>query len=142
MKPQTGAFLDKARELLDQADTVMGVGLNEPAGRTAYLAALHAAQALIFENTSKVVTSHKGVQSKFWHLTKDELRVGDELRTFLSRAYSFKRIADYETGPASHLSAETARNAIATARRFVDCVAALIPPNVHTPHASDTPKPT
>ncbi len=142
MKPQTGAFLDKAREFLDQADTVMGVGLNEAAGRTAYMAALHAAQALIFENISKVVTSHKGVQSEFWHLTKDEPRVDDELRAFLSRAYSFKRIADYEIGPASHISAETARNAIATARRFVDCVAALIPPNRHTPHVSDTPKPT
>ena len=43
----------------------MDVGLNEPAGRTAYLAALHGAQALIFENTSKVVISHKGVQSEF-----------------------------------------------------------------------------
>jgi hypothetical protein len=51
--------LDKARELLDQADTVMGVGLNEAAGRTAYLVALHAAQALIFENTSKIVTSRR-----------------------------------------------------------------------------------
>ena len=74
-------------------------------------------------------------------LTKDEPRVDDELRAFLPRAYSFKRIADYETGPGSHISTETARNAIATAR-FVDCVTALIPPNGHTPHASDTPKPT
>jgi len=82
----------------------MGVGLNEAAGRTAYLAALHAAQALIFEHTSKVVSSHKGVQSEFWRLTKDEPRVGDELRAFLPRAYSFKRIADYETGP-PHTSA-------------------------------------
>jgi hypothetical protein len=54
---QTGAFLDKVRELLQQADTVMSVGLNEVAGRTAYLAALHAAQALIFENTNKIVSS-------------------------------------------------------------------------------------
>jgi uncharacterized protein (UPF0332 family) len=141
MKPQTGAFLDKARELLEQANTVIGVGLNEAAGRTAYLAALHAAQALIFENTDKVVSSHKSVQSQFWQLTKDEPRVDDELRAFLSRAYKFKRIADYDTGPAAHITAETARNAIATARRFVDCVAALIPPNAQTPHASDTPKP-
>ncbi|MGA8028061.1 MAG: HEPN domain-containing protein [Bryobacteraceae bacterium] len=141
MKPQSGAFLDKARELLDQANTMMGVGLNEPAGRTAYLGALHAAQALIFENTSKVVTSHKGVQGEFWRLTKDEPRVDDELRAFLSRAYKFKRIADYDTGPAAHINAETARAAIATARRFVDCVAALIPPNGHTLHPADIPQP-
>jgi uncharacterized protein (UPF0332 family) len=129
MKPQTEAFLDKARELLEQANTMLGVQLNEPAGRTAYLAALHAAQSLIFENTSKVVSSHKGVQSEFWRLTKDEPRVDDELRAFLSRAYSFKRIADYETGPGSHISTEIARDAITTARRFVDCVVALIPLN-------------
>ncbi len=35
MKPQAGAFLERARELLDQADTVMSVDLNEVAGRTA-----------------------------------------------------------------------------------------------------------
>jgi uncharacterized protein (UPF0332 family) len=140
VKPQTGAFLEKARELLNQAITMMDVGLNEPAGRTAYLAALHAAQALIFENISKVVSSHRGVQSGFWLLTKDEPRVDDELRAFLSRAYRFKRIADYDTGPGSHISAETARATVATARRFVDCVAALIPPNSHTPHSADTPK--
>jgi uncharacterized protein (UPF0332 family) len=121
---------------------MMGVGLDEPAGRTAYMAALHAAQALIFENTDKVVSSHKGVQSEFWLLTKDEPRVDDELRAFLSRAYRFKRIADYETGPGSHISAEAARTVIATAHRLVDCVAALIPPNGHTPQASDTRKTT
>jgi len=42
LKPQASAFLDKSRELLDQADTMLGVGLNGAAGRTAYLAGLHA----------------------------------------------------------------------------------------------------
>jgi hypothetical protein len=74
-------------------------------------------------------------------LTKDDPRVDDELRAFLPRAYRFKKIADYETGPASHISAETARNAIATARGFVDCVAALIPPNGPAPSASDARSP-
>ena len=43
MKPQTAAFLDKARELLDQGNTMMDVHLNEAASRAAYLAAMHAA---------------------------------------------------------------------------------------------------
>jgi uncharacterized protein (UPF0332 family) len=98
-------------------------------------------QALIFENTDEVTSSHKRVQSQFWMLTKNDPRVDDELRAFLSRAYNFKRIADYDTGPGAHISPETASAALATARRFVDCVAALIPPNGHTPNASDTPKP-
>jgi hypothetical protein len=45
VKPQTAAFLDKGRELLERADTMLAVGLNEDAGRTAYLAGFHAAQA-------------------------------------------------------------------------------------------------
>jgi len=42
VKPQASAFLDKARELLDRADAMLGIGLNADAGRTAYLAGLHA----------------------------------------------------------------------------------------------------
>ena len=44
MKDATSAYLDKARELLDQANTMFDTGLYEPAGRTAYLAGFHAAK--------------------------------------------------------------------------------------------------
>jgi uncharacterized protein (UPF0332 family) len=54
---------------------------------------------------------------------KDDPRVDDDLRTFLGRAYSLKAIADYETGPGSHVSVESACDAIATARRFIDRIA-------------------
>lgn len=54
MKPQSGAFLEKARELLVRAQTMHSVGLNDDAGRTAYLAGVHAAQALIFETHGRV----------------------------------------------------------------------------------------
>jgi len=39
---------------LGEAETMLRVGLNEAAGRTAYLAAYHAAQALIFEHAGKI----------------------------------------------------------------------------------------
>jgi uncharacterized protein (UPF0332 family) len=120
---------------------MMGVGLSEPAGCTAYLAGFHAAQGLIFETTGRVFKRHPTVQREFGRLTKDEPLVDDELRAFPPRTYNLKRIADYETGPGSRVSAESARNAITTARRFVDCVTALIPPDGHAPHASNTPKP-
>jgi uncharacterized protein (UPF0332 family) len=54
LKPETALFLEKSRELLDQAETMLGVGLNEAAGRTAYLAGFHAAQGLVFETTGRV----------------------------------------------------------------------------------------
>jgi hypothetical protein len=54
VKPETALFLEKSHELLERADTMMGVGLTDDGGRAAYLAGLHAAQAFIFETTGRV----------------------------------------------------------------------------------------
>ena len=62
MTPQAAEFLAKAHHLLTEADIMLGVGLNDAAGRTGYLAAFHAAQAFIFERTGKVFKTHHGVQ--------------------------------------------------------------------------------
>ena len=141
MKPQARAFLDKSRELLDNADTMLRVGLNEAAGRTAYLAGLHAAQALIFEMTDRVFKRHSTVHRELGRLVRDDPRFDADLRAFLPRTYNLKAIADYETGPGSRLSPESAREAIQTARRFVENVASLIPAHGHTPPTPETPKP-
>ena len=73
---------------------------------------------------------------------KDDPRVDPNLRTFLSRTYQLKAIADYETGPGSHVSAETAREAIQTARRLVEWVTGLLPPNGPTAAATPEPDPS
>jgi len=127
VKEQTSAYLDKARELLDNADAILRIDLYETAGRTAYLAGFHAAQALIFETSGRIYKTHSGVHGEFSRLVKDDPRVDDQLRAFLGRAYTLKAIADYETGPGSHVSDERARDAIETARRFVECIAGLMP---------------
>ncbi len=62
MTPQAAGFLAKAGKLLGDADIMLNVGLNEAAGRTAYLADFHVAQALIFERLGKVLKTHNGVQ--------------------------------------------------------------------------------
>jgi uncharacterized protein (UPF0332 family) len=67
--PEANRFLAKARMLLEHATAMLDVGLNEDAGRTAYRARFHAAQAFIFETTQKVFKSHKGVQTEFITLT-------------------------------------------------------------------------
>src|SRR3954470_4281314 len=126
MKPQTGAFLAKAGELIDQANTMLNVGLMEAAGRTAYLAGRDAAQALILERTSRIIKRHRGVRNELWQQTKDEPRFDAELHAFLGRAYSLKEIADYITGPGSHVPEELARSAVATARRFLDVITELL----------------
>ena len=47
------ALDEKARKLLADAETMLGVGLNEAAGRNAYLASFHAAQPLLFGSLGK-----------------------------------------------------------------------------------------
>jgi hypothetical protein len=69
------------------------------------------------------------VQTLFAELTKGDERIAPSLRLFLSSAYNLKRLADYETGPGSEVSAERATEATRTAHQFVACIAGLLPPN-------------
>ena len=133
MKPQAAAFLEKSRDLLEHTETMLNVGLHEDAGRTAYLAGIHAAQALIFETHGRVLKKYAAVQGEFGRLVKDDPRVDMDLRAFLGRSYQLKAIADYETGPGSKVSPETARTTLQTARQFVECVTRLLATNGHTP---------
>ena len=59
-------------------------------------------------------------------LLKDDPRVDDQLHSFLGMAYTLKEIADYETGPGSHVSADRAQLTIEAAQRFVERIAALL----------------
>jgi uncharacterized protein (UPF0332 family) len=112
--------------LLGEAEGMLAMSYNEAAGRTAYLAGFHAAQALISERTGRAMKTHRGVRTEFHRLARNDTRVDDEMRAFLGFAYDLKSIADYETGPGSDVSAELATEAVATSKRFVDCVANLI----------------
>jgi uncharacterized protein (UPF0332 family) len=98
----------------------------EAAGRTAYLAGFHAAQALISERTGRAVKTHKGVNSELHRLTKDDSRLDIELRAFLGRTYSLKAIADYETGPGSEVSPELAKEAVVLSKKFVATMIVLV----------------
>src|SRR5260370_38987266 len=101
MTPETAQFLAKARKLLQEAEAMLRIGLNDAAGRSAYLAGFHAAQAFISEKAGRTVKTHKGLHTEFQRLTKDDPDLAPDLRAFLSHAYNLKAIADYETGPNS-----------------------------------------
>jgi uncharacterized protein (UPF0332 family) len=127
VKPQTAAFLVKSREFLDKANDLFGAHhWPDEAGRAAYLAGLHAAQALIFETTGRTRKRHSTVQGEFAQPVRDDPRFDRELRTFLPRTYNRKAIADYLTGPGSQVTVEQAQEAITTAVRFVATVSALL----------------
>jgi uncharacterized protein (UPF0332 family) len=127
VKPQTAAFLAKSREFLDKANDLFGAHhWPDEAGRAAYLAGLHAAQALIFETTGNTPKRHSTAQGKFAQLVRDDPRFDTELRAFLARTYNLKAIADYLTGPGSQVTVKQAQEAITTAVRFVATISTIL----------------
>jgi len=126
VKPETAQYLEKARHALKEARAVAGIELAEPAGRAAYLAAFHAAQALIFERSAKVPKTHRGVHAQFSRLARDISKLGAELSRFLSQAYDFKAVADYEIGPDATVSLAEAISAMEAAENFVARIAELL----------------
>lgn len=105
---------------------MLNVHLDDAAGRTAYLAGFHAAQAFIFERRRRAAKTHHGVQTEFFRLTKGDTRINSEMRTFLSRGYNLKSAADYHTDPLADIGPETAASAIAEAKAFVALLTAIV----------------
>jgi uncharacterized protein (UPF0332 family) len=126
VKPETALYLEKAEALLSEADAIFTIHLHEAAGRTAYLAGFHAAQALIFENTGRTPKTHSGVHREFLRQTKDDPRLAPNLRIFLSQSYNLKAIADYQTGPAAKVPVELSATTIEIGKRFVAQIVALL----------------
>jgi len=124
--PEAGRYLQKARKLLAEARAILRLGFGDVAGRTAYLAAFHAAQGLIFERRGTAAKTHRGVHAQFAALVREDARFDPALRTFLSSAYGLKSVADYETGPEAEVPIEEAGRALASAERFVEVVATLL----------------
>ena len=98
----------------------------DEAGRAAYYAGFHSAQAAIFERAGKVLKTHKGVHTEFNRLVRDIPEPTPNLWGFLRRAYVMKAFADYGTGPRLAVTDENAREAIDTAQMFVDAIAAVV----------------
>jgi len=127
VSPESQEHLDKAREYLTKSLTFLNVvGYPDEAGRAAYLAAFHAAQALISERTGRIARKHAGVRSQFNLLTKDDPRVDPQLRRFLSDGFNLKTVADYEVGPDAVISEQDAKAAIDKAARLIDCIAEIL----------------
>ncbi len=128
MKEETADYL-KARATLSDARQIATLPLPHIAAREAYLAVLRAAEAYIFEQTSRIAKTHRGVRSEFARLAQTEPRIGRDVVVFLGTAYRFKARADYAVGVAAvPISAAEAANAINEAGRFIETIASLLPP--------------
>jgi len=129
VKAETADYLVKARVTLADAQQIATLPLPHIVAREAYLAAFHAAEAYIFEQTGRAAKTHRGVRSEFARLAKAEPRIGRELVTFLGGAYQFKARADYAVGSsAAPISPDEAIAALTTAARFIAAVTELLIP--------------
>jgi uncharacterized protein (UPF0332 family) len=124
--PEAERYLEKAQQALADCKIMFGVGLVGHAGRTAYLAGFHAAQAFIFERETKVVKTHSGVRSEFARLTRNEPSLEPSVRAFLGRAYNLKTASDYATGHDGHITSQEAEEAMVGAQQLVAAIEALL----------------
>ncbi len=100
--------------------------MSDEAGRTAYLTAFHAAQAIIFERTGRTLKTHRGVRTQFGALARAETSIDISLRQFLTDGSDLKTVADYEIDPAAAIPVEDAKAAIETSNRSVESITALL----------------
>ncbi|MGE5270125.1 MAG: HEPN domain-containing protein [Thiohalocapsa sp.] len=128
MTPEAADHLRKETACLERARTILAADVPDVAAREAYLAAFHAAQALILDRTGREAKTHRGVHVQFARLTRHEPLLTDELRRFLPRSYDMKSLADYSIGPDADVPVEQAATVVEAGERFVACVAALLGP--------------
>lgn len=134
MKPEAADYLEKARESLDEAIKIYGIGLAAVAARSAYYAAFHAAEAFIISHTGKIAKSHSGVRTEFSRLTKGDPRIDGSFTTFLAQAYKYKEIGDYSVGKSAIITMPNADEAIKTAGQLIERISGLLATPNDTPH--------
>ena len=61
--------------MLTRGQRMLAADLIEDAGRAAYLAAFHAAQAFIYERQRRTLKTHGGMRSEFAKLIRDDTSV-------------------------------------------------------------------
>ncbi len=127
MRSEAADYLNKARHCLDNARGIAAAGFPDVAAREAYLAAFHAAEAYIFEQSGKAAKTHRGVRAQFSRLAQHESRIDAGLLTFLGEGYQLKAVVDYGVGQTiDSITSDDAESAAATAGRFVDRIAAVL----------------
>jgi len=113
-----------AREALRQGRYLMTGDFAAAAGRAAYMAAYHAAQAYILSRSGKVPKTHSGTRSEFTRLAQKEPAIPRGLAAFLGSAYELKAFADYDqVQPVSTLNAQGALDEAST---FIEVIAGLV----------------
>src|SRR5215475_13142349 len=106
MSPEANDFLETAGRIFERAKSEFGVEAYEAAARDAYLAALSAARALIFEGQGIATKPHAGVQAQIFKMLHDGYPLDRALADFLRDGFATKQNLDY--GASDAVPRETA----------------------------------
>ncbi len=124
MKAETAKYFATAKKLMANAAKLYAIGLYEDAGRNCYLAGMHAARGLLFEDGFEVTKRHKTLFGALSQVLHGRSIHDPELTSFLPTMANLKAIADYETGDGA-ITPERAAAAMKTANRFVEVIAEI-----------------
>jgi uncharacterized protein (UPF0332 family) len=122
VKPISADYLQLAEDAIAHGTLILAINIPRQAARLAYYAQFHAAQALIFEYTSSISRTHKGVAIQFHKLVRTEPLLDSSLPQDLSFAYRFKEAADYQTTTVAPITISDAQDALHTADSFVTAI--------------------
>jgi uncharacterized protein (UPF0332 family) len=126
MTPAARRCLAAARQSLADAEVILGVRIARVSAREAYMAAFHAAEALVVEKTGKVVKTHAGLRTEFARLAQRSDHIGRWMTTFLANGFRFKSLSDYDVTLETPITVANAEALIADARTFVARIADLL----------------
>lgn len=128
MTSEAERALATARRHLNDARAIATLGITYIAGREAYLAAYHAAEAFLHHRTGRIAKTRRGLRTEFARLARTEPGIDPAFVRFLANAYEIKSVADYGAEPGANVSMKDAQATIETAGRFINCIAGLIEP--------------
>ncbi len=125
LTPQAARELAAARQHLAAAKAIVGLDVGYVAGREAYIAAYHAAEAFIHDRTGSLAKTHRGLRTQFARLAQTEPQLDPGFSRFLANAYEIKSVADYGDEPES-VSPDAARAIVRMAEQMIDAIAQLL----------------
>lgn len=126
MKERVSKHIEKAKSSLVKAQAILEIELFDDAGRSAYIAAFHAALAFIAQRSDKTPKTHNGTRSVFADLARQEPVIDRMYTAFLAESYKLKTCADYLGDSDGFVTLVEAQEAIKTAERFVALIESLV----------------
>ena len=117
MSPEAIDYFEIAERALERARGIAKAGIHDVAAREAYISALNAARAVIFEKTGNATKTHAGVRTQMYKLIKDGMSFDPNLAAFLREGLDVKNATDY--GPPRYLDRSDAESFIERAATFL-----------------------